>query len=124
ALKLAGVPRRAVLRARRDHAAAETRRQWARWVRRKATTLGEAPPTPSTHVAPIEDRTFENGELQALARHDVHSTTVTPQPNNVQAALGDSTTPEGRVGIDTPHRRENRPLSFVAEEADGAAGKS
>ncbi|CBJ33221.1 calmodulin-like myosin-light chain [Ectocarpus siliculosus] len=116
ALKLAGVPRRAVLRARRDHGAAETRRQWARWVRRKATTLGEAPPTPSTHVAPIEDRTFDNGEPQALARHDVHSTTVTPQPNNIQAALG--------VGIDAPHRRENRPLSFVAEGADGAAGKS
>ncbi|CAM9542999.1 unnamed protein product, partial [Ectocarpus sp. 12 AP-2014] len=124
ALKLAGVPRRAVLRARRDHGAAETRRQWARWVRHKATTLGEAPPTPSTHAAPIEDRNFDNGELQALARHDVHSTTVTPQPNNTQAALGDSKTPEGRVGIDAPHRRENRPLSFVAEEADGAAGKS
>ncbi|CAN0370207.1 unnamed protein product, partial [Ectocarpus sp. 12 AP-2014] len=75
-------------------------------------------------AAPIEERNFDNGELQALARHDVHSTTITPQPNNTQAAPGDSKTPEGRVGIDASHRRENRPLSFVAEEADGAAGKS
>ncbi len=45
-LALVGVPRRAVLGARRDHAARKTRRRWARWVRHKATAVGEAPPMP------------------------------------------------------------------------------
>ena len=82
-LSLTGVPQRAVLSARRDHAASKTRRQWARWIRHAATTggnmqggpvrripllssadplglSGEKPQTPAGHGRDLRDGTYDS----------------------------------------------------------------
>lgn len=107
-LKLSGVPQRAVISARTDHATHKTRRQWARWVRHAAAAAATADstqdgPIQRPSLLPSVDPTglFER-KPQTPARHahdlgyEIHNTQQTwPQTSQ---ALGTPTATEEIAG--------------------------
>lgn len=124
ALMLAGVPQRAVLGTRRDHAASKTRRQWARWVRHKASAAGETLPASSTQeppyprdepvgrsslASPFEPSGLRNGKSKKTARQH------RDRDGGSMQALRAPTITEGRSGIDV-HRQANPTVSATHPE--------
>ncbi|CAM9744831.1 unnamed protein product [Scytosiphon promiscuus] len=125
ALELAGVPRRAITSARRDHAASKTRRRWARWVRQKSVDAGERPPASSLRrgpsrrdgpldgpspVTPVEVDTLPREDPEPSTRHARDLGGVLGPMQQKPKALPAPTTPKDR-GVIGAHHRDNRVLS-------------
>lgn len=116
-LSLSGVPQRAVLSARRDHAASKTRRQWARWARYAATAASDmqgGPVQRASLLLSADPRGFSGGKSQTPARHvrDLGDGTYHRQqtwPQNSRALRASTATEKVAT------RESQRPSSVVDE---------
>eukprot|EP00903_Cladosiphon_okamuranus_P006300 g6178.t1 len=127
-LSLSGVPQRAMLSARRDHAASKTRRQWARWARYAATAASNMKGGTLQRASLLlsaDPRGFGGGKSQTPARHardlgdgTYHTHQTSPKHSPAMRA------PAGTGGVAT--RDSQRPSSIVDEtsppDASGTGG--
>ncbi|CAM9612678.1 unnamed protein product, partial [Hapterophycus canaliculatus] len=118
ALELAGIPPRAIIYARRDHAASKTRRRWARWVRQKSNDAGERPPSLSFQGAPHRrEGPFERLSLAVPAEANILQQ-KSPQASTRRCwGLGDLPGP-------LQQKEEPRPATTMPEGRGVAAGVS